>query len=31
MIALGNIEVMGDFSEVAIFVLSKFAPVWDIS
>ena len=28
IIPLGNIEVMGNFSEVDIFVLSKFAPVW---
>ena len=28
IIPLGNIEVMGNFSEVAIIVLSKFAPVW---
>ena len=27
IISLGNIEVMGNFSEVTIFVLSKFAPV----
>ena len=26
-IPMGNIEVMGNFSEVAILVLSKFAPV----
>ena len=28
IIPLGNIEVMCNFSEVAIFVLSKLAPVW---
>ena len=28
IIPLGNIDVMGNFSDVSIFVLSKLAPVW---